>query len=404
MAQVFTTVICIRMHDKSVRFYSAVAGDKGSIQMESKPFKAKPFTDEFYREFGKFLTDYSTAKPSYAGKAAKVTILVPDCLVLTDSVNIPGVNRKSLDNMTTVAIEARYRNLAELRYNKYVSASNKQYSTVNMVVVRQKLLQGLYTCCSAANMFANVLTFESNAIVDGAMALNGKLKGGTYLLADIKEGYSRLAYVVKGNTVGCFDLPFGFGILHDNKLVAENMLFDHPTAELAVVNAKEKAKAKQLTMAGGDAAAENPEGAEPQEADNFDAEISFSNESNTVQRTVQIKTLPKKTPRVLPKFMQRPIPETPEGYQYENFRIFVKWILEFIGGNPRLKEMGTVETVYVNMPPRFDHLYDAVNLEKEENGVVFQSLGLDKEKDIIARHLELYGGLFAAQYNQNNNF
>lgn len=403
MAQVFTTVISIRMHDKSVRFYSAVGNDKGSIQMDSKPFKAKPFTDEFYREFTKFLTDYSASKPSYAGKAAKVTILVPDGLVMTDSVNIPGVNRKSLENLTNVAIQARYHNLAELRYNKFVSASNKQYSTINLVVIRQKLLQGLYTCCSGSNMFANVLTFESNAIVDGAIALNGKLKNGTYVLVDIKEGYSRICYVVKGTTVGCYDLPFGFGILHDNKLVAENMLFDHPVAELAVINAKEKAKAKQLTMAGGDAAAESAD-AEPQEAENFDAEISFSNDQNTVQRAVQIKTLPKKTPRVLPKFMQRPVPESPEGFEAENFRIFVKWTLEFINGNARLKEMGAVDTVYVNMPPRFDHLYDTVNLEKEENGVTFVSLGLDKEKDLVARHLELYGGLYAAQYNQNNNF
>lgn len=392
------------MHDKSVRFYSAVAGDKSSIQMESKQFKSKPFSDEFYREFTKFLSDYSTAKPSFAGKAAKVTILVPDTLILTDSVNIPGVGRKSLENLTNVAIGARYRNLAELRYNKYVSTSNKQYSTVNLVVVRQKLLQGLYTCCSGCNMFANVLTFEANAIVDGAIALNGKLKNGTYVLADIKEGYSRLCYVVKGNTVGCFDLPFGFGILHDNKLTPENMLFDHPTAELAVLNAKEKAKAKQLTMAGADVNAESPEGAEPQEAESFDAEVSFSNDANTVQRQVQIKTLPKKTPRVLPKYMQRPLPETPEGYEYENFRIFTKYILEFINGNPRLREMGAVDTVYVNMPTRFDHLYDTVNQEKQENGVEFVSLGLDREKDLIARHLELYGGLYASLYNLNNNF
>ena len=406
MAQVFTTVISIRMHDKSVRFYSAVGNDKSSIQMDSKPFKAKPFSDEFYREFTKFLGDYSASKPSYAGKAAKVTLLVPDSLVLTDSVNIPGVNRKSIENLTNVAISARYHNLAELRYNKFVSASNKQYSTINLVVIRQKLLQGLYTCCSGSNMFANVLTYESNAIVDGALALNGKLKNSNFVLLDIKEGYSRLAYVVKGVTVGCFDLPFGFGILHDNKVVAENMLFDHPVAELAVINAKEKAKAKQLTMASGDntESAEGADAAEPQQADSFDAEISFSNDANTVQRTVQIKTLPKKVPRVLPKFMQRPLPESPEGFEAENFRVFVKWALEFIGGNPRLRDMGTVDTVYVNMPPRYDHLYDMVNQEKEENGVVFASLGLDKEKDLVSRHLELYGGLYAAQFNQNNNF
>ncbi len=403
MAQVFSTVISIRLHDKSVRFYSAVGGDKASIQMESKPLKSRPFTDEFYREFAKLLAEYSTTKVSFAGKAAKVTLIVPDSTVLMDSVNIPGVSRRSADNLTTVAVEARYRNLSELRYNKYVSASNRQYSTVNLVLIRQKLLQALFTCCSSNNMFANVLTFESNAVVDGAMALNGKLKNGTFVLLDIKETYSRICYVVHGTTVGCYDLPFGFGILQDNKLVAENMLFDHTVAELAVVNAKEKAKAKQLTMAGGDNVLDAAEGTENATEGAFDAEMSFE-ETTAAPRVAQIKTLPKKTPRVLPKYMQRPTPETAEGYVYENFRIFVKWTLEFIAGNPRLRDMGAVDTVFVNMPQQYDYLYDMVNLEKQENGVTFQRLGLDKEKDIVARHLELYGGLYAVQYNTHNNF
>ena len=405
MAQIFSTVISIRLHDRSVRFYSAVGNDKASIQMDSKPLKSRLFTDEFYREFSMLLSDYSTTKVSYAGKAAKVTLLVPDSTVLTDSVNIPGVGRRSAEALTAVAVEARYQNLSELRVNKFVSASNKQYSTVNLVVIRNKLLQGLYTACSSNNMFANVLNFEANSVVNGAMALNGKLKSGTFVLLDVKETYSRICYVAKGNTVGCYDLPFGYGMLYSNKLVAENMLFDHSIAELAVVNAKEKAKAKQLTMAGGDNALDTADTADTAfgGAGAFDAEISFEEAAPTV-RAVQIKTLPKKTPRVLPKYMQRPTPESPEGYESENFRIFVKWVLEFIGGNPRLREMGLVDTVYVNMPARFDHILDVVNLEKQENGVVFAPLGLDKEKDIVARHLELYGGLFATQFNLHNNF
>ena len=35
----------------------------------------------------------------------------------------------------------------------------------------------------------------------------------------------------------------------------------------------------------------------------------------------------KKTPRKLPMFMQRPIPDTPEGIAQENFRVFAKWAL-----------------------------------------------------------------------------
>lgn len=385
MAQVFNTVISLRLHDNSVRFYSAVGGDKSSIRMEGKPLKSRLFSDEFYHEFTQLLTDYAADKVSHTGKAAGVTILVPDTVVLTDSVNVPGTNRKAVDSLTALALEARYRNIADLRYNKYVSSANRQYSTVGVVLIRQKLLQALYTCCSGCNMIVNVLTYEANALVDGAMALNGKLKGGSFVLLDIKEGYSRICYVVRGVTVGYYDLPFGYGILWDDKLAVENMLFDHTVAEIAVFNAKKRARAKQLAAAGAG-----------------NADVGGMDEE--AQRLAQSRMLPKKVPHVLPKNMQRPLPTTPQGYEAENFRIFVKWVLEFIEGNPRLRELGDVDTVYVNMPDRYAHVLDTTNREREDNGVAFASLGIDGEKELISRHLELYGGLFASQYNTNNNF
>ena len=210
--------------------------------------------------------------------------------------------------------------------------------------------------------------------------------------------------------LGNLDLPFGWDILTSQKPVADNMLFDHDVAELAVINAKEKAKAKQLTMMGGgdDAAkqaAEAAADAENNNGENNEDDGGLINTTSTPERQIlTIKTLPKKVPRTLPKWMQRPIPETQEGVAYENFRIFMKYILEFIRGNGRLTAIAQPECVYVNMPQEFKYLLDKANEEEAENKIKFTSLGLEKEKPIITEHLELYGGLVASQFGSINNF
>ena len=112
----------------------------------------------------------------------------------------------------------------------------------------------------------------------------------------------------------------------------------------------------------------------------------------------------KKPARKLPKFMLRPTPTNREGYMYENFRMFVKWTLEFIASNPGITALGAPEAVYVNMPEEYNFLYDMVNAEAEENGVVFAPLFTEAPDEVIKKNLELYGGFFTRQYNGVNNF
>ena len=97
-------------------------------------------------------------------------------------------------------------------------------------------------------------------------------------------------------------------------------------------------------------------------------------------------------------------PETPEGVAAENFRIFVKYVLEFIRGNERLTTIAQPGAVYVNMPEDLIYLIDEANKEEAENKIKFASLGLNREKPQIKDHLELYGGLFASQFSSLNNF
>jgi len=385
--------------DESViAFYSAVGKDKASIKHTVKSYKARFADEEFYKEFARCLREYAAANPSYAGKNAFVTVLLPDGLINTATFNIPGVNKKNTENLFNVAYEGTYKNSKELKMNHYAVAQNKQFSTIAIAVIRQKLVQEIYTACTGSNMFASILTFSANACVNGALSLVPKLKNENFILLDIKESRSTLAFVNKGLTLGCYDLPFGWELLNQSKPAAENMLFSHSVAELAVVNAKEKAKAKQLSTMEADTSQaleqdENAEGGLSQEAENPAA-----------RQISQIKTLPKKVPRALPKWMQREYENTPEAIAYENFRIFVKWALEFRRANRRLCEIAEPTKVYINMPEQFEYLLDKVSEEEEQNKIKFVSLDINKEKDVIREHIELYGGLFAGQLNSLNNF
>lgn len=403
-----STVISIRPTDNLFCFYSAVGHDKSSLNLTTKSYKSRLFDDGFFDELSGCLREYAAANPSYTGKAANITVLVPNHCVTTDCFNMPGVSRTKYANLLNVTCESRYANLKDLKINKFITAQNKQFTTVSISMIRQKLIQSIYTVCSTNNMFADVITFEGNASVNGAIALNNKLKNDSFVLLDVKESRSSISYVVKGTTLGCFDLPFGWSMLDSAKLVPENMLFDHSVAELAVLNAKEKAKAKALTMSGGDAAelAEQmvadmeTNGEEVEESD----EAFFDNPAMRARQLQQIKTLPKKMPRILPKWMQRPIPEDEDGILYENFRVFEKWVLEFIRCNSKLTAIAQPNTVYVNMPDRYSSVFAYLNSAENGNRVKFASLGIEREKEIITSNLELYGGLFSGIYNQKNNF
>ena len=56
---------------------SIVGRDKNKIAVDIKPYRTKHFDDEFFERFTQALREYGQANPSYAGKAAAVTVVLP---------------------------------------------------------------------------------------------------------------------------------------------------------------------------------------------------------------------------------------------------------------------------------------------------------------------------------------
>ena len=363
---------------QKIRFCT-MNGEQSNLLTNSFSYQPRKFDEEFYNQVASCIKQQQADDPTM--DLQRASVVLPDQLFLLDMISIPVIHRKAMQQSLSLAIEAIYKNAQDLSLMTYPVMQNKQTATFGLSGVRRDLLDGVKKVFAENGIAVSGVTYASNATVNGAFALNPKLKGESFLLLDIKEYCTRFAFVIRGCTMGYFDLPFGYRVLHRTRLTAEDTLFDHSAGELLVLNAKERAKAKQLTM-GVTAEKWNDDGDEQDEPEG----------DSTIRRNG----------KRLPKFMQRPTPQSREEYIYENFRIFVKWALELIAGNDNIVSLAKVEKVYVNMPARFDFLFDMVNEEQESNGVSFAPL-LTEESD-LAGELELYGGFFLGQYNEANTF
>lgn len=387
-----TTVIGVDTDAEAINFYVDL-GDKREVQQVVN-YRCAPFSEEFYQKLDKGIKNYQQRNPSIS--MSKVSIVLPDHVVMTDTINVPTLGRKATDNSLEVAISAIYKNKKDLRYRTYPLAQNKQYATYGLVGIRKDILDKLGEVCAANKIDIQSVTFAANSMVCGAMTLNPKLKNETFLLLDIKETVARFAFVNKGRVIGAYRLPFGDAILYKSRLTSEDLLFDHTTGELLVLNAMEKAKAKQLTMMGEEVLTD-PDAMPEQEAETEDEDIF----------TGGVPGNARKVARRLPKFMQRELPTDREGFVYENFRIFLKWTLDILANNPSITSLGAINTVYVNMAKEYDFLFGRLNAEQEEHGVTFEPLLSGSGYSELAgdaRDLELYGGFQLKQLGKLNNF
>lgn len=368
-----TVTIFINTDEK--RVYLSANGDKSTNSYVAANYTSPQLDENFFKEFSNLLSVYKQKFPR--ASFANVSLVLPDHLFFTDSLTIPNMGKKMVNKSLDLVIDTLFKNKNDLEYHTYLLSQTKQNAVYGLVGARKDLLKNFRDVCVKNGASNCTITFAANAMANSAMAANGKIKSATCLLLDIKEHYARFAFSNKGRTLGSYHLPFGYAMLHNNKLAAEDLLFDYASAELLVLNAKEKAKAKQLTMM---------------------EEIELTVVENESEEEVEEV----RGGRKLPRFMLRETPIEPNGFVYENFRIFVKWALEVIASNPKITAHGAIDTVYVNLPKEYGFLFDMVNQKKKENKTVFAPMATG---DTAAMKMtELSGGFQVNQYNGINNF
>lgn len=381
-------VISINADFKSITFYSIDKKNKSNVIIEQETYKAKPFEQDFYE----MLKNCVALRFKNAQRFGRVALILPDSLFLMDTIKIPIIQKKAMANSLNLAIDALYKNSKEIKFVTSPLTRDKKTATYSILGVRKEIIAKVTDAIERAGASLCGITFNASAMVNGAMALNSKLKTASYLLLDIKEEYSFFAFVVRGKVMGYYSLPFGHSVIKDDIVKDEIALFDHTAGDLLVLNADEKAKSKHITSLG------MTDDKQEQALENLDLEDDLEEDNQ------RVNALYKRLNRKLPKFMLRPTPETKEGFEIENFRIFVKWALELLRNNADVLALGSIDTVYVNMPDNFNHVLKAIDGEQEQNKVAFQPLAQNKQNQVNKVNLSLYGGLLIKKYNTKNNF
>ena len=357
---ILSMTIFVNDQENKICFY---ANKDRSNSQAAASYRSAALDGGFFDEFSRILTLY---KRKFGYKTvANVSLLLPDHLFLTDTVTIPNMGKKAVENSLNLVIGTVYKNKDELSYNTFPLLQTKQNEVYGLVGARKVLLQNFRDVCAQNGFQVQNITFVANAMADGALSINQKLRTATCLLLDIKETSARFAFMSKGRTLGAYTLPFGYTILSSKEAVNENNLFDNMSASRLVRSAKEKARATSL-----------------EEPVSFDEDIfafpgSADDSSASGQESV-----------------------SGNGFVQENFRIFVKWTLELLAANGKLPGLEDMDTVYVNLPIEYQYLLDQVNKEQSENGVVFAPMFPGAAPKI----LEMLGGLQVKQYNKLNNF
>ncbi len=398
--------------DKSIYLYYKENDGKGNFVCVAEPFNHNPSENGFFTALS------NVVKIHFNKKAfGKTALVLPDYLFFTDTIKLPLIQKKAVNSSLSVAFNNIYSNSKDLKYLAYPLFKDKKNIIYNVVGIQKQILEAAFSALSSIGVDVWGVTFASNSAVDKALHFNSKLKNSGALLIDVKSKFTRFSLVVDGRAISFFSLPFGYSAFSESEVIREACLFDHSSAELLVLNSKEKAKNKKLTtydstpdMLGvenflksvvGDVSDNQDESSTPSETPNAIADEFDESDEESVVVTENSRGRHNKVLKKLPKYLIRPTPETKEGFIYENFRPIVKWALEIIQGNQEVFANGLPKNVLVNIPAQFNSVFDFIKAEGESE-VTFLPLADTEHKD--TSNLELFGGLLIGKRNKHNVF
>lgn len=234
------------MQNSNIRIMNAEkATDKAEV--EYLHFSTCIFSDEFFEEAQKLLEEYFQRKPSLRNLSAFV--ILPDRAVGFETFNLPNMAKSKSQQ----ALETEMNNLYEGRHrgkkiNQFVLLQNKQYTIYGAIYFDKKLINKIYKLLTEVKVFPKMTTYSGNALLDCALNFAPRLRGKSFVFADMHADYTEIVVAGKGKTQGVATIPHGSALLRSDKVESEYMQTDHQMGEIAVINAREIARAKALTQ------------------------------------------------------------------------------------------------------------------------------------------------------------
>ena len=364
-----------------------------------------------------------------------LTVVLPASLVTFDIITIPTMSKSQMESAFKAEIKNQYKNAEELKISPQIFYTNKKSTAYLLTVTKKGLIDGIRETFAKHSMPVTTLTFAPAAAAGALFELRPKVKKDNLLFVDIKENSTLLVLTEKDRILGFSELPFGQDILKPNKVVGENTIYGDDVAELAVLNAKESARAKQLTKsiitisdeeysdeddeetgvrpaaapadeetaelatATGEIPAMNMENLSEEEMLKLIGELQAEDAAGTAPVHSE-KTLTKKEGRKLPKFMQRELPEDERGFIYENFRYILKRILLFIRQCRLTEGMPVPDYTVLKLPVQFAFLLERVNAEEDSHmKFLYFDPSVEKNPELTG-NLSAYGGYFAGTFKE----
>lgn len=388
-----------------------------AIELAEELFNRGDYPEILDKGMADYIAAYGALPPE------PVTLVIPDCMVTMDIITLPTMSRRTMGDTFRTEYHNLYKNHDELLSFPTVINANKKTTTYQLTLIRKDKLQRFREVLAGHNLKLERATSAAAARCEALTDQHAKLHRDTYLFLDVKDHSSEIVLYSKGQLFGFASLPFGTDALPNDQVIDEYNLYTHDIADLAVINAREKAKAAKLTMAaeeenfnagvvldnaeGGGAAmskqdilamAQEMQAEEAAEAEAAAAaaeaaaeaedELEEEEAAPVIQATPQGKRYVKKA-RKLPVFMQRPIPETPNGMVMENFRSFQVRMLNYARSCALNDNLPNPEYIVVNLPKEYDFLFQMLNAQ-EDTGMEFRLLCEDGHSNILT-DLEMHG-------------
>lgn len=392
-----TSVIAIDVTYKSVHFFS-LDGKGAGVRHQSESFREMPPSEDFFTKFDTILKTHREKNPTESLQS--VTLVLPDSVVVTDTISVPTMkNAAAKQKSLNLALESLFVNLEEFEFKSFVGAENRQFTSYAVVGIKKELIARLKSICALNKITVKCVTYASAARINAALALNSDLKGKSFLLFDMKEDTSTLAFAVKGKAFGFYRLPYGYSILSESEEIKERSLFGHSAAKAALTEAEKRAKAR---LAAGILAPKPT--AEDKPSQTTDA---LPETSEAMAHETSAPTLNDTVPPLFPESAEPDLPDAPEeidttDYLAKNTDIIVKWAESIIADNVSIVSLGAPEYVVLGMPKEYDRVVKIIS----EDSDVHRKYQLVTASDIrdITDNLDVYGGLFVRLQGNMNNF
>lgn len=190
--------------------------------------------------------------PEYMSKQSfdqsfAVHLVLPDGVIGADVFNVPTLQRAKMETALETSLKDLYFFYNDYKFNKAIVSSNKTNTTFEVIMASKSLLNRVYKALGELKLYVKNATFAANATVNAALALRPKNKKQSFIMLDISPESARVIAVSGGQTVGWKQLKFGYNVFAYEKVMIENNIVFNDIAQIAVINATEKAKKKKMT-------------------------------------------------------------------------------------------------------------------------------------------------------------